>query len=366
MVKDSIADLVKAANQELSLVALLIHGNSSRLYIRSSKFPPKPGDGTGNRYEIATGLRANGRELKVALAQAKEIDSALMMGRFVWEPYLNAKLRSPQTVKDWIERFEQRYWAKREKTLNRQNTWRKSYRQYYDGLPPDSELTQALLIETLNGYPSRSRSRQLCSVAYGMLADFAGLPRAQISELGKGYQSVPKTKADLLTDEQIIFQVENCEHPGWRWMAGMAATFGVRDHELVRLDLARIREGIVRVLPDSKTGDRMVYACPFEWVERFKLWDKQLPKLKLEGRSNNAIGSSISAGFKRLGLSRLYSYRDAYAIRLEFYYDARTPTAFKARWMGHSPAVHDKHYLDAIQEIDHERMYEKLRQGQSQ
>jgi hypothetical protein len=24
--------------------------------------------------------------------------------------------------------------------------------------------------------------------------------------------------------------------------------------------------------------------------------------------------------------------------------------------------VHDKHYLDAIQEIDHERMYERLRQ----
>jgi len=90
-----------------------------------------------------------------------------------------------------------------------------------------------------------------------------------------------------------------------------------------------------------------------------------MPNIKIEGRSNNAIGSSISAGFKRCGLSRFYSFRDAYAIRLEFHFDSRTPTPFKSRWMGHSAAVHDKHYLDAIQEIDHERMYEQLRQSKN-
>jgi hypothetical protein len=97
---------VAQANFELSLVSLRTHKNSTRLYIESRHFPPKPGDGTGKRYEIATGLRANAREIKVALALAKEIDSALMMGRFDWEPYLKGKQRSPQTIKDWIERLE--------------------------------------------------------------------------------------------------------------------------------------------------------------------------------------------------------------------------------------------------------------------
>lgn len=351
---------IAQANLELSLVSLRTHKNSTRLYIDSRHFPPKPGDGTGKRYEIATGLRANAREIKVALALAKEIDSALMLGRFDWQPYLKGKARSPQTIKDWTLRLEAHYWSKREQNSTTLNTWRKSYRLYYDALPLAAELSEAVLIEGIGRYKVRSRSRQLCSVAYGMLAQFAGLERAAISQMGKGYQPKPKTKADILTDEQILFQIENCDQPGWKWLAAMAATFGLRNHELVNLDLARIREGIVRV-KHGKTGARMVYACPFEWVERFELWTQHLPNLKLEGRSNNAIGSSIGAGFKYMGLSRVYALRDAYAIRLEFHYDSRTPTAFKSRWMGHSTAVHEENYLDAIQEIDHERMYERLR-----
>jgi hypothetical protein len=359
-----IESAIAQANLELSLVSLRTHRNSTRLYIDSRHFPPKPGDQAtkSKRYEIATGLRANLRELKVALALAKEIDSALMMKRFDWEPYLKGKQRSPETVKDWLERLEDDYWARREQTSTTLNTWRKSYQLYYNVLPLTQELTEDVLIEALKVHLPRSRSRQLCSVAYGMLAQFAGVERSQITELGKGYQPKAKTKDDILSDEQILFQIENCEQPGWRWLAAMAATFGLRNHELVKVDLARIREGIVKVKDDTKTGSRTVYACPFALVERFQLWNQVLPNIKLEGRSNNAIGSSISAGFKRMGLSRVYTFRDAYAVRLEFHYDARTPSAFKSRWMGHSAAVHEKNYLDAIQEIDHERMYERLKQ----
>jgi integrase len=338
-------------NRELSLVSLRTRNNSSRFYLSSRHFP--------------MGLRANHRNLPIALARAKEIDSALILGKFDWTPYLSDSQRPPVLVKEWLVRLQRDYWESRQRTLNTENTWRKSYQLYYAALPPEQELTETLLIEGLKRYLPQSRSRQLASVAYGKLASFAGLNRQTLTELGKGYQPAAKTKADILSDDQVLFQVENCSDSGWRWCVGMAATFGLRNHELVRLDLTRLSEGVIRVLENAKTGGRVVYACPFEWVARFDLVNVRMPNLKIEGRSNNAIGSSISQGFKRNGLSPFYCFRDHYAIALEFYWPSRTPIKFKADWMGHSVKVHEDNYLDIITEIDHDRMYARLRNGHS-
>ena len=267
-------------------------------------------------------------------------------------------------MSDWIERLEADYFERRERTQKSETTWTYSYWQYFRDLPINGELTEDLLKKTLiRRYRAGSRSRQLGAVAFGMLAQFAGLDRTEITELGKGYRSAGKTSAQILQDEIVLHQLENCSSRAWQCAGALIAVFGLRNHEVFKIDLQRLSEGIIRVQEDTKTGERLVYACPFEWIERFDLNNLQLPSIKVEGRSNRSIGQSVNHGFKNNGLSNPYAFRDAYAVRLEFYWQAGTPTAFKSRWMGHSSAVHDANYLDAIQEINHERMYEKLRQS---
>jgi integrase len=353
-------DLIRDANASLSRCQLVQH--AGRLYVRSSRFPPKPGS-KSKRPELVTGYRANPRELTLAIAVARQVDGALILGTFNWEPWLLERQRSPVTIGQWLQRLEKEYWQRREKTLKAQTTWSKSYWDYFQQLP----LEQSLTVEVLKGvlmenYRAGTRSRQACSVAFGMLARFAGLERLEIAELGKGYKPAPKTAADILTDDQILFQLEQIERRPWQCAAALQAIFGLRNHEIFKADLSRVQEGIVRISADTKTGERVCYACPPQWIERFNLReDMPLPKVRTEGRSNRAIGDSVTGAYRRLNLSHPYAFRDAYAVRLEFYWDSSTPSAFKAKWMGHSSTVHDRNYLDAIQEMHHERMYAQLR-----
>lgn len=344
---------LKAVNARLSRCKLVQH--AERLYVRSSHFPPKQGS-KSKRPEYATGYRATVRELKLAEGMALEIDGQLLRERFDWGDWLKVKATAPQTVHDWVFKLEADYWQRHEQTLNTQNTWRKSYQQYFGVLPIEVVLTEELLIKELTGrYRAGSRSRQLCAIAFGMLARFAGLEHGKIAELGKGYKPESKTLKGLPTDVQIEYAIDHCEVRSWQWAAGVQATFGLRNHEIFRLELSQISEGIITVLENSKTGARQVYACPFEWVGRWRLSEVCCPVVNLEA-ANNAIGSSVSQWYKRLGLHRPYQYRDAYAVRLKF---KGIDSAFSSRWMGHSAAVHDQSYLPAIQEAHHQQMFEE-------
>lgn len=350
-----IGDKLKAANARLSRCQLVQHGG--RLYVRSSRFPPKPGSKSA-RPEHPTGCRANPQELKIAEAIALEMDGQLLRGVFDWANWHKPKTAPPETCADWVQRLETDYWKRHDRTPNTENTWRKSYRQYFDQLPLDEGLTEDVLISRLTErYKAGSRSRQLCAVAYAMLARFAGVETAKITEMGKGYRPQSKTLKGLPTDEQIEYAIDHCERREWQWAAGIQAAFGLRNHEIFRLDVTQITEGVVTVSENSKTGKRQIYACPFEWVERWRLAEVAMPAMDLE-RANNQIGSVVSQWYKRLGLHRPYQYRDAYIIRLRL---RGVDSAFSSRWAGHSAGVEDQAYLSAIQEGHHQQVFERLK-----
>jgi hypothetical protein len=352
-------DRLKAVNARLSRCKLVQHAD--RLYIRSSRFPPKP-ESKSKRPEYATGYRANLHELKLAEGMAIEIEGQLLRDRFDWANWLKPKELPPECIGDWIERLEADYWQRHEKTPNTESTWRKSYRQYFGELSHDAPLTEELLIETLaTRYKAGSRSRQLCCTSFAMLAKFAGLNPTKIAELGKGYSPKSKSLKGLPTDEQIEQAIDNCDRREWQWAAGVQAAFGLRNHEIYRLNVDQISDGAITVLENSKTGKtRQTYACPFEWIERWKLTEAvELHPMDL-GLANNTIGSRISQWYKRLGLHRPYQYRDAYIIRLRL---RGVDSAFSSRWAGHSAGVEDRSYLSAIQEIHHREVFERLRKG---
>lgn len=354
-----IAAAIKKANQILNRVKISTYKQSDRLYIRGSQFPPKPGDRPGKRYAIATGYRANGRELKMALALAQKIDGQLMLGEFDWQPYLKGDQRRPETIGEWLERLEKEYWSKRDRNPNTENTWRKSYWQYLKRLPMEQALSIELLEEAmLERYPAATRSRQLCAVAFGMLGEFAGIGRGRLWELGKGYQSSKVAANDVLPDHQIEALILGCRSPTYRWVAGMVATFGLRPHEIMRLDTTEVVEGLLQIEENSKTGRRLTVAVPIEWVQRFDLTSVRLPKID-PNQANNAIGSYISKKFKRWGLPNPYSFRDAWAIRAEIEQIANS--SIIAGYMGHSIKVHEDHYLDAVKEIHNRAAYSRYR-----
>jgi integrase len=356
---DGFATKLKAVNARLSRCKLVQH--SERLYVRSSHFPPKPGS-RSNRPEYATGYRATSLELKLAEGMAIEIDGQLLRDRFDWADWLQDKALPPEHCLDWVERLEADYWGRHQKTLNTLNTWRKSYQQYYNELPVESPLSEELMIGILRTrYKSGSRSRQLCSVAFGMLAQFAGIERTKIAALGQGYRPEPKSLKTLPTDEQIEYAIDNCDRREWQWAAGVQAVFGLRPHEIFRLNLDQISEGIISVSENSKTGARDAYACPFEWIERWKLNEICYPKMELD-RANNDIGSRCSYFYRALGLHQPKKYRDAWVIRVRL---RGVDPGISSRAAGHSQSVEDRSYLSALQERHFKQAFEKIRDSKA-
>lgn len=349
---------LKAVNARLSRCKLVQH--SGRLYLRSSHFPLKPGS-TNSRPEYPTGFRANLTELRFAEGVAVQIDGQLLRERFDWADWLKSQEAPAKTCLEWVQKLEKDYWQRRDRTPNTENTWRKSYQQYYKSLAADAEITESLLIDTLiERYKAGSRSRQLCAVAFGMLAEFAGLSRAKIAALGQGYRPESKSLKSLPTDEQIEYAIDNCQRRDIQIMAGLQATFGLRNHEIFRLNRDQISEGVIAVTENSKTGAREVYAYPFDWVQRWTLWEDSLPILNLEA-SNNYLGSRVSQWYKANDLHRPYQYRDAWILRLRI--KGGIDRGVSAIWAGHSPEVEDRSYFSAIQDRHHKEVFERLRQG---
>lgn len=338
----------------------LSRGRPGWIYLRGRAFPPKkPGDSRGKQYEISTGWKNTPQNQKLAKAFAQRVDGELMLGAFSWSNYSKDRGEAALTVADWVKKLEANYWARTPRSAKTENTWRKSYRQYYDHLPLESQLSEDLLTKALLKYPAASRSRQLCSVAFAMLASCAQIEAKQIKALGQGYKPPKKTLEEMPTDEAIADLIDGCRDRATQWIAGMAAAFGLRNHEILGAEISRIREGIISVAEDAKTGAREVYAIPFEWVERWVLWDKPQISIKLDC-GNNKIGSAISQRLKYYGLPRCYTLRDAYGIRVDL---LNLGHAFGPRWMGHSVQIHHRHYLSAIQAYHDLIVYQKAKKA---
>ncbi len=187
-------------------------------------------------------------------------------------------------------------------------------------------------------------------MAYGKLAEFvakAGVItredlavfRTELKALKQGYSPKEILPENLPTDEQILNIWASIQSPAWRWVYGMLATYGLRPHEVFRLDIQRYNQStkVLRVLDETKTGARLVYPCPTYWRERFELWNVQYPDIKLEGKNNNDFGEKVSHEFRKQKIPHNpYALRQAWCIRTAL---LGVPDAIAAKWAGHSVAV---------------------------
>lgn len=254
----------------------------------------------------------------------------------------------------WIERFKADF-------LNRGRalvSWEGDYQKILNRLPPDATLTAKLLHDLVSQTPVNTKTRKRACMVTGAIAKFAGVDYDPSPYAGS-YSPAAVNPRNIPTDAQICEWFDRITNPGWRWVYGAIATYGLRPHEAFRLDFKRFEEGnaIAFVLPNTKTGAHLVWAYHPEWFKRFNLSNVCLPPIDLT-RSNTKVGASASHYFGDFGLPfHLYDMRHRWAIRtLEYGLD----TGLAAKQMGHSKLVHDTIYHRWIEESVQQRAYEAL------
>lgn len=344
---------LKAAN-----VGISIELDGSSLYLRGT-LPPKPGTKNSQPYQQRVslkrlGIRANPAGIAEAEKEARKISALVARKEFDWQPYLYEKSPESISVSEYIEQYKVHFFNQGKS----ETSWKTDYWKIFKRLPQDVTLSVEVLEQVILSTPPNTKTRKRACMAIAALAKFAQMDYNPSNLVGvySPDRVSPRDLPDDLTIAQWWYKITN---PGWRWVYGMIATYGLRPHEVFRLDLERLTNGsnIVSVLENTKTGARLVWACYPEWFDQFQLQDVRLPNIRLD-RPNTAIGESCSHYFGDFKLPfKLYDMRHRWAVRtLEFGLDI----SLAAQQMGHSVQVHSNTYHHWITEDVHQRAFNVL------
>lgn len=326
------------------------------LWLRGT-LPPKPGAVQSEPYrqKLALGVKATVAGLQHAEKQARRLSLSLDDGSFQWADWLEADI-SLGTVGYWVERFELAYWQRRAKSLKSLESWHSGYARVFVKLPSDQQLTEQLLRDAIDATAPDSQTRRRTVQTLAKFARFAGL-ECDLSELKGNYSARSVNPRSLPTDATIAAVRDSIKNPGWRWILGIMACYGLRPHEVFHTDLTDFP--LLRVTEDTKTGARFVYPLYPEWAEKWKLGDRTLPALRvLETAGNTKLGAKVSRFFHEKGLPfRPYDLRHCYARRC-FEFDLGVDLG--AQLMGHSPEVHKQTYRAWIDEATYRKVFDRL------
>ncbi|MEL7143298.1 MAG: site-specific integrase [Cyanobacteria bacterium J06573_11] len=348
-----ISTKIETANARLKaqLVRIKIGQARQTLHLRGT-LPPREGSGKSKPYQqrIYINVPANLEGLRAAEREAKLVAAQLINKEFDWSRYTKPDDQPVGSCGDWIKKLH--YWYIHEKG-GRAETWEGDYIKGLKGLRPTATLTPATLERAILSTKPNSRSRQRTCMAVGALAKFAKLD-FDVSPF-RGSYSPSKTAIRNVPSCTLVSEYrEKITNPGWRWVYGMMATYGLRNHEVFKLDLDDFP--IVHIFDETKTGSREVWPCYPEWAERWGLESRVLPGIDLE-RTNQKIGHSVTEYLSPKLPFTPYDLRHAWAVRtISFGW----PDALSAQQMGHSLIVHNNTYQRWISKRDHQKMYDIL------
>jgi integrase len=342
-------------------VGVAIEMRGDRLLLRAT-LPPKPESSKFKPHQqrLSLGIHANPAGVSIAEKEARKVGALIDCHQFNWEPYLKEKTSdSAGTIGEWIARFEEEYFQRRKRTFKTESTWKGDYIKVLHRLPEGEALTLELLRELILTTEPDTKSRKRFCMVLTALARFAGL-ESDFQRLAGNYSPRRVSPRNLPEDELIAEWYTRLKNPGWKWIFGMIATYGLRPHEAFCLDYAALRSGsVVASVLAGKTGARRVWPFYPEWHEMFNLSAVHLPPISLE-RNHTAIGGSACRYFRGIGLPfHLYDLRHCWAIRT---LECGLDISLAAQQMGHSVQVHSQQYHLWISERHHQRAFEQLRQ----
>jgi hypothetical protein len=315
-----------------------------RLYLQAT-LPNKPGESEGRRQrQIALGYPASAEGWREADFKARELARSLLHGTFSWQGWESksgvAGVKG-ETTADLVQRFKLAYLAQNTLTAD---TWERHWRYYFDRLPQSEPLDAASLLAEVLLIEAGTWTRRQACLKYQKLADFAEIPinlKRYQGDYGRGKQKELEIPADKRISE-VFGEIGN---PQWRWVYGVMATFGLRDHEVFFCHFDRDSRGeVLLAVEEGKTGPRLVYPYYPDWVERWSLQVIQRPDIHWRSHKKyQDCGDRVGKAFKRQGVPwNPYVLRHAYAIRESVLFGL--PVADAAKNMGHSPDVHLKTY----------------------
>lgn len=368
------ADRIQAVNANLKAdgVRCTIEQRKDSLFVRAV-LPPKPGrkDPKRRQQRIPLGCKATIAGLTMAERKARTIYSHLQIGRFDWRDWIEtpAQPGEQRKVADWIKAYESQYWDQKKKTDSTQSTWNKDYIAAFKKLPAEQILTLELMLETIRQTEPDSKTRQRVCDRLASLAKFAGLGGIESIKAMRGdYSPQAVRPRDLPSDEEIIEFYYQASHPGWKWVYGMMAAYGLRPHEVFRLDMERFPTIFVK--PETKTGKatggRFVYPLPPEWVDLWNLQERILPDFTfpVEEMSNAKLSTKVSKRFyswarRKAGGETLTALdlRHCYARR---WFELGAEPSYAAVLMGHSEDIHREVYRAWISEDYYARRYQQF------
>jgi len=365
-------------NQDLESkgINLRIEKRGKVLNIRGS-LPDKKSPSLSKVQRISLKLPYNINGLEEAKKAIELIDFQLKKNQFCWSHWIKEKtIKSIKSNKievwDEIESFKKQFFSDTSRSKSPAgmiSTWQSAYKPYLKRLIDVSHkstlnLNEELLVKILLSYKENSRSRQQCGIALSALARHlkVELPK-NWKQLQSGYGIHESNFRELPSDKEIINSFQLIPNPKWRFVFGLMATYGLRNHEVFFSDLSCLKKGgdkILRVFPNTKTGEHQVWPFHPEWVEKFELSKlgenpELLPNINrdLKITTLQNIGKKITDQFKRYSLQiKPYDLRHAWAVRTIFY---DLPDTVAARMMGHSVSLHTQTYHHWITKRDQQQ-----------
>lgn len=345
-----------ATNKRLegTRVTLEMSGKKNNLSLRAT-LPAKPWDKDqrSRQQRVSLGLTVwwgeGDKEAEARAKQnlaeaekiAKQVDVDLMDGCFDWTGFSHIedpREPEPQTIADWVKLLE-----RDRRPGMKPDTWRYNYETLLSSLPLNEPISEEILcqwIREVDPEGSTMRSKYV-TIALG-LCELADVPTKNIKKLRRDRPTQPVNPRDLPSDEAIVAMWETICDRDWSWVYGMLATYGLRPHELFRLDLSIWPD--VRVLQNSKTGERIVPAIRPEWIKKFELTAEVCLPANLNWNAETAnwrLGLKIGQGFKRYCLGSPYDLRHCYARAC---LEAGLSSDISAKLMGHSREIHERSY----------------------
>ncbi len=351
---------------------LRIEKRGEKLNIRGS-LPSKEDKNNFKVQRISLGINADISGLEEAKKKLQLINLQLELNQFDWinwESKLNKKaIKNDSEFSNRLDHFEEFFFKERKSeylSSTRKTTWRSSYKPYLKRILHISnaygnEDLENIFQKTLESYKEGSRSRKQCATSLSVLANFLDIKLPENWKTNsKGYGLNKAGFRDLPTDEAIERLWDEIPNKSWKFVFGLMATYGLRNHEVFFCDLSSLTnfgDKIIRVLPTTKTGEHQVWPFHPEWVEKFELSKlgenpDLLPNINRDLKSTTLqnIGKKITDKFKRYSLQiKPYDLRHAWAVRTIFY---DLPDTVAARMMGHSVSLHTQTYHHWITKRD--------------
>jgi integrase len=354
---------------------LRIEKRGEKLNIRGS-LPSKEDKNNFKIQRISLGIKADIYGLEEAKKKLQLINLQLELNQFDWINWAGnsnkKQIKNNFEFPKKLNQFEEFFFKESKseyRNSSRKTTWRSSYKPYIKRIldiynASKNEALDKIFQKTLESYQEGSRSRKQCATSLNVLAKYLDIQLPEDWKLNsRGYGLNKAGFRDLPKDKLIEELWEKIPNNSWKFVFGLMATYGLRNHEVFFCDLSSLTtfgDKIIRVLPTTKTGEHQVWPFHPEWVEKFELSKlgenpELLPKINrdLKVTTLQNIGKKITDQFKRYSLKiKPYDLRHAWAVRTIFY---DLPDTVAARMMGHSVSLHTQTYHHWITKRDQQQ-----------